>query len=80
MRDNSKITSTPALDENIQSHIGRRLRSLFDAVAQEPVPERFLDLLDQLEQASVINPPAPGNGRARASEGYEPASQAGMSK
>ena len=80
MRDNPEKTSTPALDENIQSHIGRRLRSLFDIVAQEPIPERFLDLLNQLEQANSKDPHPPGNGCDRASKGYEPASQAGLSK
>jgi len=39
----------PALDPLVQSHIGRRLRSMFDEVASQPVPDRFLELLDQLE-------------------------------
>ena len=29
--------------------IGRRLRDYYDEVSQQPVPGRFLDLLDQLE-------------------------------
>lgn len=41
--------SPPALDPLVQSHIGRRLRSIFDEVASQPVPDRFLELLDQLE-------------------------------
>lgn len=39
----------PALDANIQRHIGRHLRAMFEEVASQPVPDRFLDLLDQLE-------------------------------
>jgi hypothetical protein len=31
--------------------IGERLRSFYDAVSQQPVPDRFLDLLKQLEAA-----------------------------
>ena len=40
---------TPTLGTEIQSQIGMQLRSLFDRVAAEPVPERFLALLDSLE-------------------------------
>ena len=29
--------------------IGRRLRNYYDEVARQPVPDRFLDLLNQLE-------------------------------
>ena len=38
----------PALDANIQRHIGRHLRAMFEQVAAEPVPDRFRALLDQL--------------------------------
>ncbi len=38
------------LDGHVQARLGQRLRSLFDEVAREPVPERFLDLLDRLDQ------------------------------
>jgi len=29
--------------------IGRRLREYYDGVSQQPVPDRFVDLLNQLE-------------------------------
>jgi hypothetical protein len=32
--------------------IGDRLRMYFDDVARQPVPERFVDLLSQLEKGS----------------------------
>lgn len=32
--------------------IGERLRSFYDDVAKQPVPDRFLDLLNQLQAAS----------------------------
>ena len=32
--------------------IGERLRNFYDGVARQPVPDRFLDLLTQLEAAS----------------------------
>ena len=37
------------LDAKSQSSIEDRLRAMFDNVAQEPVPDRFVDLLNQLE-------------------------------
>ena len=38
------------LDGHVQARLGQRLRAMFDEVAREPVPERFLDLLDVLDQ------------------------------
>lgn len=32
--------------------IGERLRTFYDDVAKQPVPDRFLDLLNQLQAAS----------------------------
>ena len=34
----------------ISEHIGRELRSMFEDVVSEPVPERFQKLLEELEQ------------------------------
>lgn len=34
----------------VNEHIGKELRSMFDDVVAEPVPDRFRELLDQLEQ------------------------------
>jgi hypothetical protein len=39
------------LSPALQDHIGRQLRAMFDDVAQEPVPARFLQLLKDLEQS-----------------------------
>jgi hypothetical protein len=36
----------------LSEEIGRGLRALFDDVMAEPVPEKFRDLLDELEQKS----------------------------
>ena len=32
--------------------IGQRLKTYYDELAAQPVPDRFLDLLDQLESTS----------------------------
>ena len=36
--------------------IGRRLRDYFDEISREPVPDRFLELLHQLETAKKKEP------------------------
>ena len=35
-----------------QRAIGRELRRMYDDVAQEPVPDDFLDLLQRIDQAT----------------------------
>jgi hypothetical protein len=37
------------LDRSLQAQLGRQLRSIFSDVAGEPVPERFIKLLEELE-------------------------------
>jgi hypothetical protein len=37
------------LDRSLQAQLGRQLRAIFSDVAQEPVPERFVKLLEALE-------------------------------
>ena len=38
------------LDTELQAHIGRQLRSVYDEVLNEAVPDRFLKLLEDLER------------------------------
>ena len=38
--------------------IGQRLRSFYNEVADQPVPDRFMDLLSQLEAASTPKKPS----------------------
>ena len=51
----------PALDDakrnpgvDVQAYIGRQLRAVYDDVAKQPVPERFLDLMKQLEGVKPV--------------------------
>jgi hypothetical protein len=37
------------LDDETRKHIGRMLKATYDEIAHEPVPDKFLDLLKQLE-------------------------------
>lgn len=39
--------------DGVQSAIGQRLRAYYDDVANEPVPDRFLALLDALDAADT---------------------------
>ena len=40
------------LDAGLQGHIGRYLRHLYDDVVHQPVPDRFVQLLEELERKS----------------------------
>jgi hypothetical protein len=46
-----KMNHAPTQPE-IYDLIGQRLRNFYDEVAQQPVPDRFVDLLNQLEAKS----------------------------
>jgi hypothetical protein len=50
-KKNEEMHQTPAKPE-VSDLIGQRLRNYYDEVAKEPVPDRFLDLLNKLEAAS----------------------------
>jgi len=43
------------IDDKLQEHIGSQLKRLYDDALQEPVPDRFIELLDKLD-----NIPTPG--------------------
>jgi Anti-sigma factor NepR len=61
MTDNKPVKSPPmqmehspdktnsGLNREIQAKIGQQLRAMFDEVVQEGVPDRFADLLRQLD-------------------------------
>ena len=42
-----------ALDGETRKHIGRMLKATYDEVAHEPVPDKFRDLLKQLEASET---------------------------
>lgn len=44
------------VDPVVQAHIGRELRSLFDEIVHQPVPDRFLELLQNLEMTTAGKP------------------------
>ena len=40
------------VDPRVQTEIGKHLRAIYDDVINEPVPDRFLELLAQLERST----------------------------
>lgn len=46
-----KLAAEPSLDKMSQKRIGDQLRAMYDELVQQPVPDRFKDLLDQLEKS-----------------------------
>ncbi len=38
-----------SLSDHTQKRIGQHLRTMYDSVVQQPVPDRFRDLIAQLE-------------------------------
>lgn len=45
-----KLAPDPKLDRSTQTRIGDQLRAMYDELVHQPVPDRFRDLLSQLEQ------------------------------
>jgi hypothetical protein len=39
-----------AVDQAIQNHLGRKLKATYDDLVQQPVPDKFRQLLDELER------------------------------
>jgi hypothetical protein len=45
-----------ALEPELQAFIGRQLQAAYDEVLNEPIPDRFLELLQQLEHEKADKP------------------------
>jgi len=50
-RQGASLSIEEGLSPNLQAHIGRHLRAVFDEVAREPIPDRLLQLLKDLERS-----------------------------
>jgi hypothetical protein len=53
MVESGKKNKAPALPPDVQSKIGEKLKALYDDVVRQPVPDRFRDLLSQLDAAHL---------------------------
>jgi hypothetical protein len=67
MVESGKKNKAPALPPDVQVKIGEKLKALYDDVVRQPVPDRFRDLLSQLDAAKLAATPA-----AEASKGFKP--------
>jgi hypothetical protein len=45
--------NTQSIEEKMQMHLGAQFKKLFSETSSQPVPERFVSLLDQLETGEV---------------------------
>lgn len=45
-----KLETDARLDSSSQKRIGDQLRAMYDELMQQPVPDRFKELLDQLDK------------------------------
>ena len=41
------------IDPRIQTEIGKHLRAIYDDVINEPVPSKFMELLEKLERSTA---------------------------
>jgi hypothetical protein len=49
----SPLDSSGQLDLRVQTEIGKRLRAIYDDVINEPVPSKFMELLEKLERSTT---------------------------
>ena len=40
----------PRVDAKVRSHLGKKLKAAYQNLVDEPVPEKFVKLLDELRQ------------------------------
>jgi hypothetical protein len=45
-------SSSPALSPSVQAQLGQRLRQFYESLAlgEQPVPDRFIEIINQLDQ------------------------------
>ena len=43
-------SSDNTVDQSVRNHLGRKLRATYDDLVQQAVPNKFLQLLDELER------------------------------
>jgi hypothetical protein len=52
-RNEDRPTTVLPADRELQAMIGNRLRARYDEILAEPVPDRFLALLDELDRRAA---------------------------
>jgi hypothetical protein len=46
----------------VHEHVGRRLKEMFEEVTTQPIPDKFVKLLEDLQQRQAGEPPADPTG------------------
>jgi len=54
------LPPSPALVPQIQDHIGHQLRSIYNDVLNQPVPDRFRELMEKLDAPPADETNGPG--------------------
>jgi Anti-sigma factor NepR len=54
------LGKSPALTPSVQAQIGQRLRQFYDALAlgEQPVPDRFIEIINRLDQGQPGKKPS----------------------
>ena len=47
------LSSEPTIDRVTQTRLGDQLRAMYDDLVSQPVPDRFKDLLERLENGGA---------------------------
>ncbi|MEN0040272.1 MAG: NepR family anti-sigma factor [Pseudomonadota bacterium] len=50
--ENDASKPKPVLEAKVQAELGKKLQQVYSDIISEPVPDRFLNLLEQLEESS----------------------------
>jgi len=53
-----RSSSAGMFDRSLQAQLGQQLKSIFQDIADEPVPQRFIDLLESLAAKETAQPEA----------------------
>ena len=51
----SASVTTPLLNRSVQAQLGQRLRHFYESLAlgEQPVPDRFIELINRLDQTPI---------------------------
>jgi hypothetical protein len=68
------------LAPHVQEQIGRRLAAVYDEIVRQPIPERFLRLLDELDQATAKTVKERSSAKEKVTETLDPVGRTSRAK
>jgi Anti-sigma factor NepR len=57
-RHDTDESSRGGLDDRLQAHIGVQLKLMYDGFLNDPIPDRFVELLEKLDEVSKAAEPS----------------------